>query len=93
MEANQVGSKPWKPLRLSVRESTLKDYIPAGGVATFMKSLFEALQQMGDMLLRRDRKATDAVLSRLLRPSGERRGEEAASKSADEGSSVHYSIT
>jgi len=32
-------------------------------------------------------------LPHLLRPRGERRGEEAVSKRADEGSSVHYSIT
>ena len=43
VEANEVGGKLWKPVRPSVRESTLKEHIPSGCVAAFLKSLFEAL--------------------------------------------------
>jgi hypothetical protein len=90
-ERDQFGRESRKPVWLPLGISVFDQDIAPLDVSEVTQPLTEGLWAVGDGV---DRQVTySSKLGRLLGLGGERRGEEAASNSSDEGSTIHYSIT
>jgi hypothetical protein len=92
LERNQFDRKNGEPLELPLGISVLDHDVAPLDVTEVTQSLTEGLGQVGIGQAARQ-VAYSSDPGRLLRPGGERRGEEAASKGADEGPPVHHSMT
>jgi len=90
LERDQLGCQGREPVELCLRISVFDHEVATLDVPEILQSLTERLDQGG--VRAGAQVAYSSDLGRLL-PLGERRGEEAASKRAEECPAVHHSIT
>jgi hypothetical protein len=93
LERNQFGRESGQPLDLPLRIPVFDQEVAALDVTKVAQSLKKEVSPLGGRDPAGRQVAYSSDLVRLLRLSGKRRSEEAASNSRDEGSALHYSIT
>jgi hypothetical protein len=95
LRADQLGSEAGKARDVAVRPSVLQNEVLSLDVAQLGHPLPERIDNAQHFRARRGlaEPSYPHNFVCLLRPGGERRGEETACQGADEGSPIHHSIT